>query len=251
MADNAPVMIWITEPTGYCTYLSQGWYDFTGQTETTGLGLGWTDVVHQEDRTTAKQVFLEATKHHQAFRLEYRLRRSDGEYRYCIDAASPRFGADGQFLGYIGSVIDITDRKQAEAEAQSQRRLLEAVTNNASVALFIMDDRQQCVFMNPAAEAMTGFTLADVGGQALHDIIHHTRPDGSHYPLEECPIDRAFPQNNQERGEEVFVRPDGSFYHVSYTASPIRDAGEICGTIIEVRDITQEKQAEDRFRPHG
>jgi hypothetical protein len=140
------------------------------------------------------------------------------------------------------------DRKLAEAAAEEQRRLLKAVTDNASVSLFIMDEHQHCVFMNPAAEAMTGFTLAEVKGRALHDIIHHTRPDGSHYPLEECPIDRAFPQNNQEQGEEVFVHKDGSFYSVSYTASPMRDENEIRGTVIEVRDMTQEKQAEQALR---
>lgn len=248
MVDSAPAMIWMSDPTGYCTYLSQGWYNFTGQTEREGLGLGWIDVVHPEESNTAKNAFLEATKRHEAFRLDYRLQRHDGEYRFCIDAASPRFGADGQLVGYIGIVIDITERKRAQATADEHRRLLKAVTDNASVGLFIMDEHQQCVFMNPAAEAMTGFTLTEVQGRALHDIIHHTRPDGSHYPLEECPIDRAFPQNNQEQGEEVFVRKDGSFYYVSYTASPIRDAGEIRGTIIEVRDITAEKRAEARFR---
>ncbi|MGL5871183.1 MAG: PAS domain-containing sensor histidine kinase [Xenococcaceae cyanobacterium] len=248
MTDRAPVMIWVTDANGYCTYLNQGWYDFTGQSSATGLGLGWLDATHPEDRDRTKKVFLEANERHEAFRLEYRLRRCDGEYRYCIDAATPRFESNGRFLGYIGSVIDISDRKQAEADAQEQRRLLKAVTDNASVSLFIMDDRQQCVFMNPAAETMTGFTLAQVRGRALHDIIHHTRPDGSHYPLEECPIDRAFPQNNREQGEEVFVRPDGSFYYVSYTASPIRDTEGINGTIIEVRDITNQKQVEERFR---
>ncbi|HCF26799.1 MAG TPA: PAS domain S-box protein [Cyanobacteria bacterium UBA11049] len=248
MAERAPVMIWMTDPTGYCTYLSQSWYNFTGQSESEGLGLGWIDAVHPEDRATVKNVFLEATKHREAFHLDYRLQRDDGEYRFCIDSASPCFGANEQFLGYIGSVIDITERKHAQAAAEKHRRLLKAVTDNASVALFIMDEQQQCVFMNPAAEQMTGFALAEVQGRALHDIIHHTRPDGSHYPLEECPIDRAFPENNQEQGEEVFVHKDGNFYHVSYTASPIRDAGEIRGTIIEVRDITEEKQAEARFR---
>jgi PAS domain S-box-containing protein len=248
MADGSPVMIWVTDPSGYCTYLNKVWYDFTGQTEATGLGLGWLDVTHPDDRDRARNIFLEANQNHQPFSLDYRLRRIDGEYRHCIDSASPRFDSEGNFLGYIGSVIDITERIQAEADAREQRQLLKAVTDNASVSLFIMNERQHCVFMNPAAETMTGYTLAEVKGRTLHDVIHHTRPDGSPYPLEECPIDRAFPQNNQERGEEAFVRPDGSFYDVSYTASPIRDAEGITGTIIEVRDITQEKQAEARFR---
>ena len=122
------------------------------------------------------------------------------------------------------------------------QRQLAAVTNNSTFAMFIMDEQQQCIYMNPAAEQLTGFTLAEVEGKALHDIIHHTRPDGSHYPLEECPIDRAFPQNSQEQGEEVFVHKDGSFYPVAFTASPIRQDGDIVGTIIEVRGTSQEKQ---------
>ncbi len=72
----------------------------------------------------------------------------------------------------------------------------------------------------------------------------HTRPDGSPYPLCECPIDQAFPENNQEQGEEVFVRRDGSFYPVGFTASPIRNEhGEPIGTVIEARNIEEELRA--------
>ena len=125
----------------------------------------------------------------------------------------------------------------------SYRRQLEAVTANATLALFIMDEHQRCTYMNRAAEEMTGFSLAELQGKALHDYIHHTRPDGSPYPLEECPIDQAFPQNMREKGEEVFVHKDGHFYPVAFTASPIRQNGRTVGTIIEVREITGERQA--------
>ncbi len=128
------------------------------------------------------------------------------------------------------------------------QRQLEAVSNNATVALFIMDEHQQCVYMNPAAEKLTGFTLAEVAGHPLHDLIHHTRPDGSPYPLEECPIDRAFPQKSQEQGEETFVHKDGRFYSVAFTASPIREDDTIVGTVIEMHDITGEKQREAEYR---
>lgn len=114
MADNAPVMIWVTEVDGSCSYLSQPWYDFTGQSEVEGLGIGWLEAVHPEDRIAAKQAFVAANDERQSLRLEYRLRRKDGAYVWCIDAAAPRFDGDGRFLGYIGSVIDISERKQAE-----------------------------------------------------------------------------------------------------------------------------------------
>jgi PAS domain S-box-containing protein len=128
-------------------------------------------------------------------------------------------------------------------DAAHYRRQLETIARNATLALFIMDERQHCTYMNPAAEHLTGYTLAEVRGRALHDCLHHTRPDGTPYPLEECPIDRAFPENMREQGEEVFVHRDGHFYPVAFTASPIHQDGRTVGTIIEVRDITGEKRA--------
>ncbi|PZV07330.1 MAG: hypothetical protein DCF32_07650 [Leptolyngbya sp.] len=139
------------------------------------------------------------------------------------------------------SLSDSQFLPQNSTSSQYYKRYLETVCDNATLALFVMDEFQHCVYMNPAAEQLTGFMLDEVQGRALHDIIHHTRPDGSPYPLCECPIDQAFPQNNQEQGEEVFVHRDGHFYPVAYTASPIREGGQPIGTVIEVRDITQEK----------
>ncbi len=115
MADNAPMMVWVTDPTGFCTYLSRSWYEFSGQTEATGLGFGWLEATHPADREAAKDIFVNANERQVAFQIEYRLQRKDGLYRTCIDAARPWFDADGKFKGYIGSVIDIDERKQLEA----------------------------------------------------------------------------------------------------------------------------------------
>ena len=129
-------------------------------------------------------------------------------------------------------------------ERDYYRRQFETVAENATLALFIMDERQQCTYMNPAAERLTGFALAEVRGRALHDIIHHTRPDGSPYPLAECPINHAYPRDAREQGREVFVHKDGTFYEVAFTASPIREGERRVGTIVEVRDIRAEMARE-------
>nr|WP_274622457.1 ATP-binding protein [Myxococcus fulvus] len=124
MADHAPVMLWVTDVTGRSLYLSRSWYEFTGQTEAEGLGFGWLGAVHPDDAERAGAVFLAANAEHLPFQLDYRLRHRSGQYGWAIDSASPRFGPAGEFLGYIGSVIDISDRKQVE---QDRERLLSAM----------------------------------------------------------------------------------------------------------------------------
>ncbi len=133
------------------------------------------------------------------------------------------------------------------SDSEHYRRQLETVAENATLALFIMDEAQRCTYMNRAAETLTGFRLHELQGKALHDYIHHTRPDGTPYPLEECPIDQAFPQNMREQGEEVFVHRDGHFYSVAFSASPILEDGRPVGTIVEVRDISDERRMARRL----
>lgn len=137
MADHAPVMVWCADASGYGTFLNRSWYEFTGQTPETGLGFGWIGAMHPEDQPEIKRVFLEAMATKKPFRLEYRLRRKDGVYRWAIDTAAPWLGSHGEFEGYIGSVIDISDRKSAEEqqtlllrEMSHRMQNLFAVTNS-------------------------------------------------------------------------------------------------------------------------
>ncbi|MCC5650279.1 EAL domain-containing protein [Nostoc sp. XA013] len=178
MADNAPVMVWVTDATGYCTYLSQSWYEFTGQTEATGLGFGWLNAVHPEDFAFARETFISANIHHKAFRAEYRLRRQDGEYSWAIDAASPWFEADGQYKGYIGSVIDITDRKQAEEalrrSEERYRTLFEMMEDGFCVIEMLFDANNtpidyRFLEINPAFEQQTGLQQAE--GKTLRQLV--------------------------------------------------------------------------------
>ncbi|MGI4802426.1 MAG: PAS domain-containing protein [Janthinobacterium lividum] len=122
MADNAPVMIWTTEPNGSCNWLSRSWYAFTGQREAEGLGSGWHTAVHPRDRITLWQAFEDAAVHRASVRLEYRLRRTDGGYAWMLAAATPRFGEDGSYLGYIGSMLDISDRRETEERLRIAQR---------------------------------------------------------------------------------------------------------------------------------
>lgn len=158
MADNAPVMMWVTDREARCEYLNKAWYEFTGQEPAKAQGLGWLDAVHPDDREWSGRTFLAANLDQKAFRLEYRLRRHDGAYRWAIDTASPRFGLGREFLGYIGSVIDINDRKMAEealekrvAEVLAGRKLLADIVEGTDAFIQVVDPEFRWLAINKAA----------------------------------------------------------------------------------------------------
>lgn len=127
MADTAPVMIWMSGTDKLCTYFNKPWLNFTGRTLDEEMGDGWSEGVHPDDRQHCLNTYLAAFDARRDFSMEYRLRRHDGEYRWIIDTAIPRLTSDGTFAGYIGSCMDITERKRAEeALLESQAAIRES-----------------------------------------------------------------------------------------------------------------------------
>lgn len=115
-ADAAPVMIWMSGVDKLCTYFNQGWLSFTGRSMDQEIGSGWLANVHPEDSQRCMTEYSRAFDARKRFRLEYRLRRADGEYRWIVDYGIPRFELGGNFCGYIGSCIDISEVKRSEQE---------------------------------------------------------------------------------------------------------------------------------------
>ena len=178
MADSAPVIVWVTNKEGYCTYLNHGWYEFTGQTREEAEGFGWLNATHPDDQQMANEIFLSANANCEPFRIEYRLRHADGTYRWAIDAAAPRYGDDGEFLGYIGSVIDIDERRKAdqrliESEAK-YRMLFDSIDEGFCIIEFIegpdgaLDDYVHAE-LNAAYVANAG--IPDAKGKRVRELI--------------------------------------------------------------------------------
>jgi PAS domain S-box-containing protein len=122
LADTAPVMVWMSGTDKLCTFFNKQWLDFTGRAIEEELCAGWTEGVHPEDRDCCLGIYFKSFEAREPFEMEYRLRRHDGEYRWMLDHGIPRFSSGGEFLGYIGSLIDITERKWAEAEREQLAR---------------------------------------------------------------------------------------------------------------------------------
>jgi hypothetical protein len=183
------------------------------------------------------------------------LRPKSGQIRWVRMAGKAVRTGSEKPTRIIGTVKDITTFKENQQALLYQKQLLETVTGNTSFALFMMNEHHHCIYINEQAEKMTGYSLPELQGQPLHYILNHTYPDGSPYPIEACPIDQALVQGRRIEGEEMFIHQQGHFYPVAFTASPIVINGNPIGTVLEVRDITEEKKvaqvlriSEERFR---
>ncbi len=144
---------------------------------------------------------------------------------------------------------DVSERREAEEELRYQLDLMRTITENTAEALFLMDAEGRVSFMNPAAEAMFGFSAAEMAGRVLHDLVHHHHPDGRPFPLEECPLAGVFQAGKGlHLHEDVFFRKDGSRIAVSCSNMPIAKEGRIVGAALVVRDVSAQKQREAALR---
>jgi PAS domain S-box-containing protein len=116
MDESIPAMVWTARPDMGCEYLSREWLRFTGLSPEQALGDGWTRGVHPEDLARWLDTCVRAFDAREAFCIEYRLRRHDGSYRWVLDRGVPRYAADGLFIGFAGTCVDIDDRKRCEQE---------------------------------------------------------------------------------------------------------------------------------------
>ncbi|HEY3705817.1 MAG TPA: PAS domain S-box protein [Terracidiphilus sp.] len=147
-ANNAPVKIWMSGTDMLCTYFNDTWLQFTGRTMEQEAGDGWAEGVHPEDLERCMSTYAGAFERRENFQMEYRMRRHDGAYRWLLDTGVPRF-SEGVFAGYIGSCVDITDRKDSEESlADLERKLLQAQEEERSrIARELHDDIVQRIAM--------------------------------------------------------------------------------------------------------
>jgi PAS domain S-box-containing protein len=135
MADTAPVMIWMSGADGLYSFFNKAWLTFAGRSVENELGNGWRKGIHPQDLPRCTEIYLKAFEAREKFTLDYRLKRADGVYRWVLDTGVPRFSSDGYFGGFIGSCIDITERKMAEEILIRDKESLEKLVDERSKEL--------------------------------------------------------------------------------------------------------------------
>lgn len=175
--------------------------------------------------------------------------RPDGKRVHFLPFPTPLRDTSGQLVGAVNVLVDITERKLAQAEAEQQRELVHAVIETVSVGLLLLDEQGRIEYMNPAAERITGYAFEEIRGEVAHDKLHYLRADGSPFPKSECPIHAVTDKPPKVVDQEdIFVRPNGSLYNVVRNITPVVRAGGKFGHVVDLRDATAEKRAEEAIR---
>jgi diguanylate cyclase (GGDEF)-like protein/PAS domain S-box-containing protein len=207
------------------------------------------DVVHPDDQELVAKRVRATLRENEPYDFEHRVVRPDGEVRIVHRRAEVVFDEEGEPLRMVGTVHDITEGKQAEEKLEQLHRHNELILNSAGEGIYGLDLQGKTTFVNPAAVRLTGWDAEELIGRHQHDMIHHTKSDGTPYPNEECPIYAALNEGTIHRvTDEVFWRKDGTSFPVDYVSTPIRERGEIVGAVVLFEDITERKQAEEKLK---
>ncbi len=178
MANSAPVLLWVSDAAGQCTFFNDSWLIFTGRSLEQELGEGWATGVHPDDFERCMQIFKKGLVYRQSFRMEYRLRRADGEYRWILDHGAPRCTPDGEFVGFIGSCVDISDRKRAEEDLRQREAQFAAIAANLPGYLYrvvvLPDGTFLMPYLSEGAEQIYGLPVANLttDQSQMQNLIH-------------------------------------------------------------------------------
>ena len=239
MADSAPVLIWIARPDKFFHYFNKGWLEFTGRTMKQEIGNGWIANIHPEDFQRCFATYASSFDARKEFSMEYRLRRFDGEYRWLLDHGVPLYDQQNNFLGYIGSCIDITPRKLVEADLRIASTAFES-----QEAMAITDKNQIILRVNQAFVRVTGYSVEEAVGNTP-SLLKSGRQDDRFYQA----MWESLCRDGHWQGEIWNRRKNGEIYPEWLNITAVTDeSGQVTNYVASFSDITARKMAEHEIQ---
>jgi diguanylate cyclase (GGDEF)-like protein/PAS domain S-box-containing protein len=210
----------------------------------------WTDRIHPDDKGRVLQrIRTVIDGRDESWGDEYRFRRQDGSYAHVRDHGFVMRDGEGRAVRMVGSVTDHSARKQSEQERDQLYKEKMQLLGFTGEGIWGVDSSGTCTFASEAAARMLGYTVQEMVGKNMHELVHYRHANGDPYPVHQCPIVQTCRSGRTcHCDDEVFWRRDGTPVPVNYVTYPIVESGAVVGSVVTFTDITQRKAAEDEIR---
>lgn len=241
MADNAPVMIGLADLDGRLEFFNKGWLEFTGRALSQERGNGWEQGVHADDRQRLLAIYHSSISARCEFEVDYRLRRRDGVYRWILARGVPRYGESGEFVGFIGSAIDVTDRRRQESALRQSEERYRAVVDSQTELVCRFTPNLTITFANEAYCRFLGKRRDEVLGEEFSALF----PADTRAEVARC-VKHAMSVSGPGEWQCGATFPEGIRGWQHWTCRAIDGAGEIPDELQAIgHDITDRKRADD------
>jgi PAS domain S-box-containing protein len=245
MADTAPVLIWVSGEDKLCTYVNRAWLEFTGRSMEETLGNGWSEALHPDDVEKALQTYSSAFDAREPFVMQYRLKRNDGEYRRITDQGVPRYGPRGNFRGYVGACVDITDLLEKERALREFEERVTLAAEAAHLGAWELNMKTNELWMSDKARELFGF--------APEELITHKKFQDRVHPEDRALRDSAVQHAIEtQSGYEIEYRTTLADGTVRWIGARARCVGDEDGALTRLlgvsMDVTAQKQSRELFR---
>jgi PAS domain S-box-containing protein len=247
LADAAPVMIWVSDENDNMVYVNKSFVNFSGVNNMEEVsGGGWSQLVHPDDISIAIEKYRNCFKNREPFHLEYRLKSQQGDYRWVVDHGVPRFLEDNTFLGFIGSVMDIDDRKMAEEALRISEERYRSVVHAMGEGIVMFDNKGKIIACNRSAEDIMGMPAHLM--EALQKDIFCIYENGTPFQVDDRPSNVSLRTGRSLQNVIMGIhRLDGALVWISVNTEPVyyHSKGEYPDAVVaSFVDITQKKAAE-------
>ncbi len=246
LADSGQALIWTSGLDANCDYFNEPWLAFTGRTLEQELGDGWTEGVHPDDLSRCIETYLDAFARRERCSMAYRLRRHDGEYRWIQDDGSPRYDTHGNFLGYIGHCLDVTEQRRMEEALRETAEKMESIFRVAPTGIGVAVDGLFTEVNDRLCE-ITGYTRDELIGQSVRLFY----PSDEEYESAMQEIIAGVGETGTCTLEARSLCKDGGVIIVQLSITPLDSTDISRGTAFTIQDITERKAIEQEIIHHA
>jgi PAS domain S-box-containing protein len=243
MADTAPVLIWISGTDKLCTWFNRRWLEFVGRTMEQETGNGWIENVHADDLEQCVGIYSRSFDAREPFQMTYRLRRHDGQWRWILDHGAPSYDTEGEFTGYVGSCVDVTEQLDAANALNESRQHYQTLSESLPHLVWTCMPDGWCDYLSRQWVEYTGRAAEEQLGYGWADQLH---------PDDRERVQAAWAQATV-RGDRFDIefrirRADGVYRWFKTRALPLRNrAGAITKWFGSNTDFDEHKRAEEKL----